>query len=92
MPKDNEHRVGDKMDTPTHVEKEGEKAEIAHSEMVDDSLHQAIVDEKALMRKIDWRMVPWLSFLYLLSFLDRSNVGNARVKFLGVFYSLIISL
>lgn len=27
------------------------------------------VDERKLMRKIDLRLIPWLSFLYLLSFL-----------------------
>lgn len=27
------------------------------------------LDEKALVRKIDWRLIPWLSVLYLLSFL-----------------------
>jgi sugar phosphate permease len=24
-------------------------------------------------------LIPWLSLLYLLSFLDRTNIGNARV-------------
>lgn len=24
-------------------------------------------------------MIPWLSLLYLLSFLDRTNIGNAKV-------------
>ncbi|KAF4569603.1 hypothetical protein EYR40_008581 [Pleurotus pulmonarius] len=37
------------------------------------------VDERKLMRKIDLRLIPWLSFLYLLSFLDRTSIGNARV-------------
>ncbi|OSX64376.1 hypothetical protein POSPLADRAFT_1054989 [Postia placenta MAD-698-R-SB12] len=37
------------------------------------------VDERKLIRKIDWRLVPWLSFLFLLSFLDRTAVGNARL-------------
>ena len=37
------------------------------------------VDEAKLVRKIDWRLIPWLSFLYLLSFLDRASIGNARV-------------
>ncbi|TFK22746.1 high-affinity nicotinic acid transporter [Coprinopsis marcescibilis] len=32
-----------------------------------------------LLRKMDWNIVPFLSFLYLLSFLDRSNIGNARL-------------
>jgi MFS family permease len=35
--------------------------------------------DKALVRKIDLWLIPWLSLLYLLSFLDRTNIGNARV-------------
>ncbi|KAF8845028.1 MFS general substrate transporter [Paxillus ammoniavirescens] len=31
------------------------------------------------MRKIDSRTVPWLSFLYLLAFLDRTSIGNAKL-------------
>ena len=38
------------------------------------------IDEAKLIRKIDWRLLPWLSFLYLLSFLDRTSIGNARVN------------
>lgn len=38
------------------------------------------VDERKLIRKIDWHVVPWLAILYLLSFLDRGNIGNARVR------------
>lgn len=34
---------------------------------------------KKLLRKIDWTLVPFLAFLYLLSFLDRTNIGNARL-------------
>ncbi|KAF2800959.1 MFS general substrate transporter [Melanomma pulvis-pyrius CBS 109.77] len=35
--------------------------------------------DKALLWKIDLWLIPWLSLLYLLSFLDRTNIGNARV-------------
>lgn len=38
------------------------------------------VDEAKLLRKLDWWLVPWLSFLYLLSFLDRTSIGNAKVS------------
>ncbi|KAI0079386.1 MFS general substrate transporter [Panus rudis PR-1116 ss-1] len=37
------------------------------------------VNERKLMRKLDLALVPWLSFLYLLSFLDRTSIGNARL-------------
>lgn len=31
-----------------------------------------------LLRKLDIRLLPFLSLLYLLSFLDRSNIGNGE--------------
>lgn len=31
------------------------------------------------MRKVDLHLIPWLSFLYLISFLDRTNIGNAKI-------------
>ena len=34
------------------------------------------VDERKLIRKIDLALIPWLSFLYLLSFLDRTSIGK----------------
>ncbi|SJL04084.1 related to MFS transporter [Armillaria ostoyae] len=37
------------------------------------------VDERKLLRKLDIALVPWLSFLYLLSFLDRSSIANAKL-------------
>ncbi|KAI0689566.1 MFS general substrate transporter [Cytidiella melzeri] len=37
------------------------------------------VDERKLIRRIDWHVVPWLAVLYLLNFLDRGNIGNARL-------------
>lgn len=43
-----------------------------------ESLHG--INEKALVRKLDYKLLPALTFLYLLSFLDRSNVGNARIE------------
>jgi hypothetical protein len=39
-----------------------------------------VVNERALLRKVDLRLLPPLTLLYLLSFLDRSNVGNARIE------------
>ncbi|KAF9227226.1 MFS general substrate transporter [Gyrodon lividus] len=32
-----------------------------------------------ILRKLDWHLLPFVSLLYLLSFLDRTNVGNAKV-------------
>lgn len=33
--------------------------------------------EKKLLKKLDWRIVPWIFCLYFLSVEDRSNVGYA---------------
>ncbi|KAI1371428.1 MFS general substrate transporter [Hypoxylon crocopeplum] len=38
------------------------------------------INEGALLRKLDLRLLPAVGILYLLSFLDRSNVGNARIE------------
>ncbi|KAF9463034.1 major facilitator superfamily domain-containing protein [Collybia nuda] len=37
------------------------------------------VEDRKLLRKIDVRLLPILTLLYLLSFLDRTNIGNARI-------------
>ncbi|KAK2628784.1 hypothetical protein QTJ16_001887 [Diplocarpon rosae] len=34
---------------------------------------------KRLVRKIDRHLIPFLSLIYLLCFLDRTNIGNARL-------------
>ncbi|CAE6494197.1 unnamed protein product [Rhizoctonia solani] len=36
-------------------------------------------EDRALMRKVDWHLLPILTLLYLLSFLDRANIGNAKL-------------
>lgn len=35
--------------------------------------------DRKLLRKIDLNLVPWLCLLYLVSFLDRTNIGNAKI-------------
>lgn len=37
------------------------------------------INERAFLRKIDLKVVPGVTLLYLLSFLDRSNVANAKL-------------
>lgn len=34
---------------------------------------------RRIRRKVDYRVLPLLTFLYLASFVDRGNVGNAAV-------------
>lgn len=40
----------------------------------------ASIDEAAVLRKMDLRLIPMLSVLYLLAFLDRGNIGNAKIE------------
>ncbi|GAW16013.1 hypothetical protein ANO14919_054350 [Xylariales sp. No.14919] len=35
--------------------------------------------EKRLVWRLDLVLIPWLCLLYLLAFLDRTNIGNAKV-------------
>ncbi|ETN40994.1 uncharacterized protein HMPREF1541_02926 [Cyphellophora europaea CBS 101466] len=35
--------------------------------------------ERQLVRKIDWQLIPVLFFLLMAAFLDRINIGNARL-------------
>lgn len=41
--------------------------------------HQAI-DEKALVKKITWKIIPFVFTLYIISYLDRANIGYAALQ------------
>lgn len=74
------------MDKPIHVHNATSDSEKLQERIskVDVAVLQEpniAVDEKVLLRKLDCFLLPWLSVLYLLSFLDRSSIGNARVRF-----------
>ena len=57
-----------------------------HAVDVEDDRSYAIKD-KALLRKLDRKLLPALTLLYLLSFLDRSN--GMRLQHCGSSYKLI---
>ncbi|OKL55789.1 hypothetical protein UA08_08869 [Talaromyces atroroseus] len=42
------------------------------------------VEKSRLRRKIDWIILPPITLLFFLSFLDRSNIGNAKLDNLTV--------
>lgn len=53
--------------------------------------------EKKLLRKLDLRVLPPLFVIFLLAFLDRTNIGNARIQGLtkdlhmvGVHYNIAL--
>ncbi|EKD15411.1 high-affinity nicotinic acid transporter [Drepanopeziza brunnea f. sp. 'multigermtubi' MB_m1] len=57
------------------------------------------VDTKKLLRKLDLHLIPFLALIYLLCFLDRTNVGNARLagletdlKMKGLDYNIALAI
>ena len=69
---------------------------IAQNELLEVVRHD---DEKKLMRKIDWRLMPPLMILFMLAFVDRINIGNAKIQgmakdlhMVGNDYSVALSL
>ncbi|EPS35793.1 hypothetical protein H072_10721 [Dactylellina haptotyla CBS 200.50] len=62
-------RATDSEPTVTPPDLEG--MEICH--------HVKTLDEEQKLKKLDWSLIPWLSLLYLLAFLTRTNIGNAKL-------------
>ncbi|KAJ7250269.1 putative MFS transporter [Mycena rebaudengoi] len=51
----------------------------AKSSSIKDESPGVPIDEGRLLLKLDWRILPIVILLYLLSFLDRTNIGNAKI-------------
>ncbi|KAJ9136893.1 Major facilitator superfamily domain-containing protein [Pleurostoma richardsiae] len=65
----------------------------------DDFIENRAEKEKALLRKIDLRMMPLMMLLYVLNYLDRNNIATARlgnfekdIGLEGTQYNTIISI
>lgn len=57
--------------------------EKSHIDDIDTEVVTALLDpkrERRLVRKCDLHVVPVLMVLYLLAFLDRINIGNAKLQ------------
>ncbi|MDB0568263.1 MFS transporter [Ralstonia solanacearum] len=40
----------------------------------------AAPDERAIVRKVTWRIIPFVFALYIISYLDRANIGYAALQ------------
>ncbi|RYP73962.1 hypothetical protein DL771_003273 [Monosporascus sp. 5C6A] len=86
-----------------------EKEEAMHSEFkVDNGMAREDAEflnnfpkdkKRAVIRKIDYRLVPMLVLLYLMAYLDKTNIGNAKIEGLletlnmtGVQYNIALSI
>ncbi|OAP54580.1 hypothetical protein AYL99_11028 [Fonsecaea erecta] len=82
MMKSEHNHSGDMSDVVAIHEEEKRQMGNAVIDPADGSLESANpsgINLKKLVRKADLRIVPLLSFMYLLNYLDRGNVGNAKV-------------
>ncbi|RAO66004.1 uncharacterized protein BHQ10_002016 [Talaromyces amestolkiae] len=64
--------------SPTHSDTE-KPSTSAIENGIHDPLHSRERENK-LLRKMDIRLIPMLALLYLLAFLDRGNIGNAKIE------------
>ncbi|KAF2641311.1 MFS general substrate transporter [Massarina eburnea CBS 473.64] len=75
------------MTSNTGIVASGEKGTIYEEQVGDSNLSEStddftwtVEEETAVRRKLDKVIVPLTTLLYLLCFLDRVNVGNARIQ------------
>lgn len=70
---DSEKAMGSKPEvkpaSPSENEESGEVVVIAD-----------VISDKKLLRKLDVRVIPPLFTIFVLSYLDRTNIGNAKIQ------------
>jgi ACS family tartrate transporter-like MFS transporter len=49
------------------------------SHLAGEALAGRSIDERALRRKVAWRVLPFVFLLYIVAYLDRANVGFAKL-------------
>jgi len=69
-------RKADSLESQPSAEKDGVK-EVA--DVSEDFVPATPEEEEAVIRKLDWHLLPYIFLLYMLSVLDRSNLGNAKL-------------
>jgi hypothetical protein len=66
----------------TLLDEKNEEDRAERLEPINSTWEDMVIDpdvDKRLTRKFDKHVVPWLFGLWLLAFIDRSNIGNARI-------------
>ena len=66
--------LSDRTSSSMSTSEDGLSHDLPHLEPIDPAA------EKRLVRKCDLYVVPVLSLLYSLAFIDRINIGNARLQ------------
>lgn len=65
--------VESKKDLDIQVERLEDQSYGSNVEFVD------LATEKAITRKLDWKIIPMIMWVYLMNMMDRVNIGNARL-------------
>ena len=77
------HRIGTDSSSPEALDFNDEEVQHQTFEKVQlESQEFPAIDhvlDRSITRKFDLHIVPWLFGLWLLAFIDRSNIGNARI-------------
>ncbi|KAJ4361719.1 hypothetical protein N0V95_001612 [Ascochyta clinopodiicola] len=96
--------VGEKHDASVNRELHtedinAEKASTSWGELEAQQVELDEAEASRVLRKVDYRLVPMLSLLYLVAFIDRSNIGNAKIagmeadlKMHGLQYNTAVTL
>lgn len=72
----------EKGSSPSRIEDNSQHGDLANmnaKEAAERFVPPTAEEEAAVIRKLDYRLIPLVFFLYMLSVLDRSNLGNARL-------------
>ena len=72
------HESGAKADVPPIIAQLEDVPSLAPN-LYRSQVDTTAIDPYKLKRKIDFRLLPWLALLYLMNYLDRGSIGNARV-------------
>lgn len=75
------HRENDLKKTSAVVDEEKASGTSTTQHEIDHSLPKInTAEENRLVRKIDLHLLPILWILYMMAFLDRVNIGNAKIE------------
>ncbi|KAK4089284.1 hypothetical protein Purlil1_6273 [Purpureocillium lilacinum] len=66
----------------SHLEKSAPTSAVTDLSAEDQAFLDSVSakQEAKIYQKLDWRLVPALSILYLLAIIDRANIGNAKIE------------
>jgi hypothetical protein len=74
-------------DEPVYLDEKQDQADVTSLELANKTTEDGFVEPteaeiRALIWKLDLRLIPFLGLLYLCSFLDRVNIGNIEDRWL----------